>query len=655
MFKSIPFIVIIALLNLSKLWSQNPYYDAIELRKLNPVPAPSMKYIFKKNDSVIVVRILKKYVPGSLYYSSIQLGFANNPFIGVATLKNMASANPWSISNISSGFMNSSVGNLDVTNLADGFAKFLVKRTKEELNVAFFSKFSDLISKEEYKDARTLFPQTYNLLNAIGSQIYNYEAYINGLKESFEKDLNSLLPNLEKVIKDPKYQTFFSKSPELRAICLGTIYIGEGMLAKEQPGKIVADFPVDSIFSNNSLINAKAAMQTFQLLSESIKSKSSSNYWVGTDSLNILFSDPVARNIYFGLLYQQALSKNITFSNGAVNTTLSSVIANVGTNGTAIIQYIKSIQTQADIVSRAIQNLAGKEKDKVTFTDYYSLYNSVLDLLGKAIEVQNIPSLNFIKSDAVALKALTIARQGGDIALDISQKNYSSAIIGLFQLYVNCVEDQTQGKLKSFILKYGSFMAAISQASNSDDVEAAIEAVALPSGSSRIKRETPFNVSFNAYTGLYYGHEQIDGVIVKDKSYFNSYGVSAPVGLAISRGHSVFFVGTGKNGWQRNKYGWSSTLFLSVVDIGALAAFRFTNDSTKSVPNIQLKDIISPGVFYSIGIPKSPLSINCGYQLGPLLREVTQTKNSYSQNYTRFSISLCVDIPLLNCYTKSKD
>ena len=197
-------------------------------------------------------------------------------------------------------------------------------------------------------------------------------------------------------------------------------------------------------------------------------------------------------------------------------------------------------------------------------------------------------------------------------------------------------------------------MATIAQSQNSDDVEAAIEAVALPSGSSRVKRETPFNVSLNAYTGLYYGNEQIDGVDNKGHA-FNSYGVSAPIGFSISRGHSFLFLGTGKDGWKKNKYGWATSLFLSVVDIGALASFRFTNDSTKSVPNIQLKDIISPGVFLSIGIPKSPLSFNCGYQIGPLLREVTQTKNAYSQNYTRFSISLCVDIPLLNFYTKSKD
>ncbi len=213
-------------------------------------------------------------------------------------------------------------------------------------------------------------------------------------------------------------------------------------------------------------------------------------------------------------------------------------------------------------------------------------------------------------------------------------------------------------------------MAAVTQAQNSDDVENAIEAIALPSGSSRVKRESPFNVSLNAYVGLYTGNEIIKG-IDKNKSilHFNSFGVTAPIGIAISRGHSFLFFGTGKKGWESGTGGWSTSLFVSLVDIGALTAFRFNNDTTKisntdsvatsQAPSIKLKNIISPGAILSIGVPKTPLSVNFGVQLGPNLRNVTSTNNTanpdYSNNiYWRYSISLCVDIPVLNFYTKSK-
>ncbi|HYG15622.1 MAG TPA: hypothetical protein VEC12_07695, partial [Bacteroidia bacterium] len=99
---------------------------------------------------------------------------------------------------------------------------------------------------------------------------------------------------------------------------------------------------------------------------------------------------------------------------------------------------------------------------------------------------------------------------------------------------------------------------------------------------------------------------------------------------------------------------WSSTILLSMVDIGAVAAFRFTNDSAEEIPTVQLQDIFSPGIFYSLGFPNSPVSLNIGYQMGPLLRKVTVQSNQYGQSYSRFSIALCVDIPLLNFYTRSR-
>jgi len=174
----------------------------------------------------------------------------------------------------------------------------------------------------------------------------------------------------------------------------------------------------------------------------------------------------------------------------------------------------------------------------------------------------------------------------------------------------------------------------------------------LPTGSARIKRETPFNISLNAYCGLYLGHESISGI--ENKHTFNGYGVTAPIGVAFSIGKRTFL---GIGGKKANH--WSYSLFLSVVDLGAVAAFRFNDDSTSKIPVIQLKNIISPGAFFSIGIPKSPVSINLGAQMGPNLRKVyamtgDQQSNDYEkQTYWRFSASVCVDLPVLNFYTKS--
>jgi len=631
---------------------------------------------------VNTIKILRYYVGSD---PNIDVGqiILNNPFLkeyfsegGTASI-DQANANKAALKSFSS------FGNLNVTNLADGFAKFLVKRTKEELSAAFFDKFNTFITDPKYKDARILFPQTYATLQAIGDQIYNYQAYINTLRESFEKDLDGLLSNLPKVIEDGRYKDFFEAQPDLKAICLSSLYVGNGLMNKVHPGKIIADYDVfqlDSIPNKN----VKASIQILKLFSESLRSKNVDHYWVPTDSLEMLIKDKVAFKIYLGLIYQQ--SGNIQIQVGPYKTFQEALNDNVS-NYTQYDSYLRDFIRQASTVTANIKNISGKESDKLTFTDYYNFYNSALDLIQKASAINQLPGLKALKFSDDFIKYQNIARTGGNIALDINRKNYSSAVINVFTLYdyafggdIDNIKDSIKNtkntgtkteasnllkdkndlnskhsvdEFKGKMLKYASFMATITQAQNSDDVEAAIEAFALPTGSSRIKRETCFNVALNAYCGLYLGNEHIKGIDDSGEKtdFLNSYGVTAPIGISISWGNGSAFPIFGA---CSSKHHWSNSLFLSVVDIGALAAFRFKDDKTQTVPDVQLKDIISPGIFYSLGIAKTPISLNAGWQIGPLLREVNPTQNNYSQSYSRFSVSVCVDIPILNFYTRSK-
>ncbi|MFM7852264.1 MAG: hypothetical protein ACKO96_10210, partial [Flammeovirgaceae bacterium] len=108
-----------------------------------------------------------------------------------------------------------------------------------------------------------------------------------------------------------------------------------------------------------------------------------------------------------------------------------------------------------------------------------------------------------------------------------------------------------------------SFFSSIASARDSEEVKAIIQNFALPTGSARIKRVSRFNVSLNAYVGIYGGWEKIQGL--ENKFNFNSYGVAAPVGISICKGHSLFLINT--------KAEWSTSLFISVIDIGAITAF----------------------------------------------------------------------------------
>ncbi|HXB40576.1 MAG TPA: hypothetical protein VNZ49_08540 [Bacteroidia bacterium] len=606
-----------------------------------------------------------------------------------------------------------SAGNLDVTNFADGLAKFLVKRTKEELNITFFEKFKDEINKDEYADVRTLFPETYNLLNVIGDEIYNYNIYISALREAFEKDLGSLLTNMPKVIEDGRYKDFFNTRPDIRAVCLSSIYIANGLISKNHPGKIIEDYPMEYLEPLKRK-DIEGRVNLGKELSFSLRSQSSDNYWLNADTLEML-KDTAVLKTYLGLLYQK--TKDLVI---AGDTTFGKIINWAYKNEPKIIQvknYITGLRKQVKIVGDDIKNVLESGKDKISFQDYYNYYNSTLDLVDYLAQLHKLPGLEMLEPGHEYYTDMKIARSAGNLALDINKRNYSAAILEIFQIYeyatggtkdknkkllddirkkVSTSDDVIAGikakatspenkkllvqlekkhnelvdteadirkliadkkahgdsisdDISHLILKYGSFMAAVVQAQNSDDVEAAIEAIALPQGSSRIKRESSANIALNAYLGLYTGYEQIKGF---DKCWttkyqkINSWGLTAPVGISFSKGFN-----------HR-----SISLFISIIDIGAVASFRFGDTTTAQLPTIQLKDIFSPGVFLSYGFKKCPISFNIGAQAGPNLRKVSATgassSNPYNdyenRAYVRFSASVVVDLPLLNFYTKSK-
>lgn len=122
-------------------------------------------------------------------------------------------------------------------------------------------------------------------------------------------------------------------------------------------------------------------------------------------------------------------------------------------------------------------------------------------------------------------------------------------------------------------------------------------------------------------------------------------GVFAPVGLAISRNFSM-----AKNG----RWNFSRSLFTSIIDIGALASFRLNNenDEVSTLPEIKLENIVSPGLYGVLGLPRIPISIGGGYQVGPVLSEVSADKLTLGSKSKKRSVFIAVDIPLLNFWTK---
>lgn len=632
----------------------------------------------------------------------------------------------------------SSVGNLDVTNFADGLAKFIVDRTKQELNIAFFDKFKEVLSDPKYVDLRTVFPETYATLMVINDQIYNYNDYLQALRTAFDSDLSNLPNNLPSIIDN--HGSYFDANPGLKVILQSSFYLAQQVQLKEHPGQMIANYPVNEFMGAETGINQNiaASLKTLQLVSRSFKSKTDSltHYWANDSLIKKLFNDDDAVKIYIGLLVQKAKLENIVF--GEKKKELWKIIDTSYTFVRGYEEYknyFRTVSTKIRDIEKEIDALEGINKDSLKIEKYHTIAGKALDLMDHLIAVEKMPY--FPKDLDIAKKAgiyIYTARTASDIVVDVNRKQYASAIMktvmlwdtifqndGLdtfivhtfaatvpevikhrkeiavlqkesekltaqigtnaptveqkkklqdiliqkdsiskeiakiisdfrdsrsFKKWEDSIRNELSMTIKS-LLKYGTFMSAIIDAKTSDEVEAAIESAALPVGSARIKRESTFNIALNAYCGPYMGYERVYDLDPKwmsaSKSTINSYGLTAPVGISISYGGNC----------KRAKNHSSYSLFLSVIDIGAIASFRFSDSITEVLPTIQLKNILSPGIFFSYGIPKLPISVNAGWQMGPLLRKVDAqiNENTYSERYGRVSLSICIDIPIVNFYT----
>jgi hypothetical protein len=176
------------------------------------------------------------------------------------------------------------------------------------------------------------------------------------------------------------------------------------------------------------------------------------------------------------------------------------------------------------------------------------------------------------------------------------------------------------------------------RAQSPEEVKAALEAAALPVGSYRIKRQSLVNISINGFVGLTYG------IQLENHKGISVLGAWAPVGPAFSFGKF----------WYCKKKASSFSIFIPVIDVGALALFRVSGDSSEVKNKITLNQILSPGLILSYGFPGVPINLSLGYQLPPLLQSVsTEQLVLNNKNSGRFMVSLSVDIPFFNLYTST--
>ncbi|HXP52720.1 MAG TPA: hypothetical protein VN922_22390, partial [Bacteroidia bacterium] len=476
-------------------------------------PNPKISFTVVGADKTLQT-ILKQYYkgPSDTNSTTVCKSYSVNPYIKPYLDCDKIAAGGVNLLSQSISSAGSSIGGLDVTNIATGIADFLVERGKEELEVAFFDKIKTGLNTGA-PELRVIFPKTSVLLDNFDT--WQYSNILSSLRESFNKDLQSILGdmiNLDTVKAHASYSpdarkriatmiTFFQK-PESK-ILLSALEIGNGVVTGEKIPNII-----DSIASKHFLGGYTGsaydivpnATNFIAIISNSIRSTNVNENYVNPDTLIASMKDSITRNLFMGLLYQQLADSNVKFGNLKVDSLLVTSVNYT----THTITYLQNLLTNAKDVNTAMNNLvAGKKKGEKDLSSYWSAIFQSANQFLKALDNTEVidPKLKFPPE---VQNVFNYSTQTLTISQDIASQNYNGALVSLLA-FVNdfnqqiitkepatgstpAVNQQDISVMLKGMVKYVSFASNVVAAKTSDDVKNAIESFALPAGSYSIKR-----------------------------------------------------------------------------------------------------------------------------------------------------------------------
>ncbi|MBT1688727.1 hypothetical protein [Dawidia soli] len=596
-----------------------------------------------KNDNAsvdILAGLLKNYLPlahrnnPALTTGQVLGAFTANPFFGAEISPLIAGGAGGNAVNMITSSVNK-IGGLNVTTVADGIARFLVERTKAELDVYFFERFKEFLENTTYgNDLKVLFPNTHSVMLVVGSEIYNYQMYLQSLREAFAHDLSALLVNTNRWINQnpPGSVVTIIQGSALYPYLQLALQLAVDIQNGKHPGDILNDF-AGRAYNNAVWGEFGPIVKVANLVSQSLRSDDPNRYWISEQDFGE-FNDITFARLYFGLLYEKARELNVSINGTPLTNILASVAAHLN-GGVQFVGELKPLLVQGD---KIISEIRGQSERGIA-ENYVLLGSTILDVSEVTNRLLLTTAGATLFPAAVVDNAQFFFTHTANLLADVRTRSYSAGVIELSLILQKISVDPN---LVNGVIKYGTFMAGVAVAKTSEEVKQAIEVVALPPGSYRVKRESRANISLNAYMGFYGGNEHMPQSENKDSF---SAGLFAPVGFAFSRGAM-------KN--NEKKGGKSISIFASVIDVGTLAAFRFKDDNTTVSSEIQLEDIVAPGLFFVYGLGKSPISIGAGVQMGPALRDVNPNgvADIHKDYYVRAGGFIAVDIPVFNLYNR---
>lgn len=339
----------------------------------------------------------------------------------------------------------SSVGGLDVTNIANGIADLIIARAKQELTIAFFDRFRQF--SKDNNEFPLLFPKTADNLNKLLT--YAYPQMLPALRAAFLEDLKQLAYHLDDVLELPRYKTILTDFPEVRMAIRSLKLVHELETGASNAADIIDEFASFPEWkdekSSNDLKNVGFCLSIANLFSQSIRSRDDFNQggndssqsnqntiWVPGKDLKVLFYDTTLFRIYLGLIYQKSIIDSIQYTEtNNKKRPFSDMLATQKSNLFLIQNKLKEFFDLADKVDATLLNIqAIKKSGKAPADDdYYNYINVSTDVVEYGFNIVKIFDNVRISDDF-----LSLARKSNSLYKDIYTKQYTQAVGDAFDI-----------------------------------------------------------------------------------------------------------------------------------------------------------------------------------------------------------------------------
>lgn len=588
--------------------------------------------VYKNGQEVLVV--FKDKVSQENRIASIGTNFSATRAIGPPVSESIQ-VSPTAQSNISTPTISKSLPSVVV----DALAQFLVRRTKEELTLAFFDQFRQEV--EASNEFRSLLPKT-NFLLQTQEDLFRIPSMGVVWVESFQSDIQNLVPNIERLIlTDTAYQDI-KDEPSTQAFRLAYNLID--LSTKGESPLDILDILEDRFGNDKRIGGIGEVIQVLNVLGNELQNCEfeETGYLLTTNDMRGM---TVAHKKYFTSLIYRKNKRALYPLNefGTINfldllkkdynqfhtllTQLTGILQSIDEAGIQYYRNSQELQSEAAF-NHSFSKIAQVSTELLEFgfrlkylTNPEGYYQSSFYKEYYPIIVNTINALGHVQREEYGIFLINIAQ--------ILQPIIENRI-------TQTGDESVSDFIKNFLF-YGGFMVDILSAQDANDVSGIIQQYALPVGSFRMKRYSAFALDINAFPGLYIGIESGLNNSLKENGVV---GVTAPIGIAAS---------WGKLG---NREGQAFSLFFPVIDIGAAFSYRWGNESGGFPNTLKWRQILSPGVHAVYGFEDLPISIMLGAQFLPRLRDISDNGFTVKteQSVWHFGVSAVVDIPLFNIH-----